>query len=179
MPGDAEGREGALRDLVALHCEVDEGVARLEERHAGRLQCGRGCSSCCVDEITVFAVEAERIRRSYGDLLAEGSPHAPGACAFLDAAGSCRVYAARPYVCRSQGLPLRWLEEMGEEEGAEIVERRDICPLNIESLPPSVLREEDCWQIGPIELRLGEIEERFSHGRLRRLGLRTLFGRGA
>jgi len=175
MRDSAEAKEVALRDLVVLHGEVDGRVAELEERHAGRLQCGRGCSGCCIDGITVFAVEAERIRQSHRDLLAAGAPHPRGACAFLDGEGSCRVYADRPYVCRTQGLPLRWLEESAEEEGAEIVERRDICPLNLESLPPSALREADCWLIGPVELRLGEIEERFSHGASSRLALRELF----
>jgi Fe-S-cluster containining protein len=132
-----------------------------------------------VDGITVFSVEAERIRRRHGELLAGGAPHAPGACAFLDEEGSCRIYADRPYVCRTQGLPLRWLEESGEEPGADIVERRDICPLNAESLPPSSLDEEECWQIGPAELRLGEIEERFSRGKPRRVCLRELFRRGS
>ena len=140
---------GDLGEVLGLHAEVDGRVAELEERYGGRLQCGRGCSGCCVDGITVFAVEAERIRRRHGDLLAKGEPHPPGACAFLDGEGSCRVYADRPYVCRTQGLPLRWFEEIGEEEGAEIVERRDICPLNLESLPPNALAEEDCWLIGP------------------------------
>ena len=47
-------------------------------------------------------------------------PHPPGACAMLDADGACRVYAARPYVCRTQGLPLRWAERRGME--TEILE---------------------------------------------------------
>src|SRR5262245_46152814 len=96
------------RELRALHDEVDARAAALAQRHAGRLRCGRGCSACCVDELTVFEVEAERIRRAHTDLLVSGEPHAAGACAFLDAHGACRIYADRPYVCRTQGLPLRW-----------------------------------------------------------------------
>ena len=162
--------------LRALHDEVDARVAELEARHAGRLQCGRGCSGCCVDDITVFEVEAERIRRAHPQLLADAAPHPAGACAFLDGEGACRVYADRPYVCRTQGLPLRWLEE-DAARGDEIVERRDICPLNLESLPPDALPEEDCWLIGPFELRLGALEERFSQGTRRRVALRDLFRR--
>src|SRR5512134_1307867 len=93
-----------------LHDEIDVLAERLHTHHAARLQCRRGCASCCVDDITVFEVEAERIRAHHAELLASGQSHLPGACAFLDDEGGCRIYADRPYVCRTQGLPLRWIE---------------------------------------------------------------------
>lgn len=155
---DAE-REAALAALRALHAEIDREAARLAGRHAARLRCGRGCAGCCVDDLTVAPVEAERIRRAHPELLATGTPHAPGACAFLDEQGACRVYADRPAVCRSQGLPLRFFYE---DEAGEVVERRDICPLNVPGGPPlDQLEEDDCWLIGPHELRLGALAGRF------------------
>ena len=102
-----------------------------EAKHAAQvLRARRG------DQITVFEVEAEVIRRHHADLLAEGEPHAEGACAFLDGEGACRIYEHRPYVCRTQGLPLRWLEELD----GETVELRDICPLNDEDDPIGTAR---------------------------------------
>lgn len=164
-----------LSQLAELHAAVDAEVAELSALHAERLQCGRGCAGCCLDDLSVFAVEAERIRAEAGELLRSGEPHPPGACAFLDGEGACRVYAARPYVCRSQGLPLRWLEE---REG-QVVELRDICSLNEpEGQPPlEELAPESCWPIGPVEARLRELQE--SHEPetpLRRVRLRDLFG---
>ena len=100
-----------LDDLAGLHEDVDRAVEPLTELHRDRLQCRRGCADCCVDELTVFAVEAERIRRAHAVLLAEGEPAPVGRCAFLDAESACRVYDVRPYVCRTQGLPLRWLDD--------------------------------------------------------------------
>src|SRR3954453_10454684 len=91
--------------ITSLHAEVDVETHRLHVLHAARLECRHGCSSCCVDGLTVFDVEAELIRRGHRDLLATGVPHAAGACAFLDSEGACRIYAERPYVCRTQGLP--------------------------------------------------------------------------
>jgi hypothetical protein len=104
-----------------LHAEIELVARHLHVIHAARTQCRNGCASCCVDDLTVFAVEAEAIQRGFGELLREGTPHVEGACAFLDEAGGCRVYAQRPYVCRTQGLPLRWLEETTT---GEIIERR-------------------------------------------------------
>jgi Fe-S-cluster containining protein len=134
-------------ELVGLlHAAVDELAAGVARAHGPRLRCGRGCSGCCVDDLTVFEVEAARIRAAFPELLAFEGAGPPGACAMLDAQGACRIYAARPYVCRTQGLPLRWLE--GE------VERRDICALNEPGPPLEDLAAEACWSLGPFEARL-------------------------
>ncbi len=112
--------------------------------------------------------------------MRDGSPHPPGACAFLDRAANCRVYADRPYVCRTQGLPLCWHEEAAN---GEVVERRDICPENLDGPPLESLDEADCWPIGPSEQRLAAIAERFARSQPVRTTLRSLFegepGQGA
>ncbi len=149
----------AVEALEALHAAVDEAVAELSVRHSDRLRCGRGCAACCLDDLTVFLVEAARIARQHPDLLAEGEPGPAGACAFLDPLGACRVYESRPYVCRTQGLPLRWLDLLGEAPG-EWREHRDICPQNapggppVEDLPPDA-----CWPLGPVEDRLAALQD--------------------
>jgi hypothetical protein len=126
--------------------------------------CGRGCSGCCVDGLTVFEVEAEKIRAGAAVLLATAEPHPPGRCAFLGAAGESRVYELRPYVCRTQGLPLRWIDELAETE------YRDICSLNdavaLESLDP-----DECWTLGATEERLARLQPD-----AKRVALRDLFG---
>ena len=158
-----EDRQALLREVEALHAEVDAAAATLAEKHAARLKCGRGCSSCCIDELTVFEVEASRIRTHCTELLATAEPHAPGACAFLDDEGACRIYEHRPYVCRTQGLPLLWTEP--DDRGA-VVERRDICPLNVdEGEPLEAIAEADCWSIGPFESRLAELQRRADGGK--------------
>jgi Fe-S-cluster containining protein len=160
---------------VDLQDEIDRAARALVTVHGSRLRCGRGCSACCLDDLSVCAIEAERIRRAHPDLLRNGEPHEVGACAFLDHDGACRVYEERPAVCRSQGLPLRILFE---NECDEIEERRDICPLNLEGGPAiDLLDEEDCWLVGPHELRLGQLDDRFTEGRSggARQALRSLF----
>jgi len=154
----ADAIDGALIALDDLYREVDRGVRRLTEIHARRLRCRRGCSACCLDGLNVTRIEAERIRRSHGDLLRRASPHAIGACAFLDREGACRIYADRPTICRSQGLPLR---AVFENESEEIEERRDICSLNVErGRALEALAEDDLWLVGPEELRVQQLDEK-------------------
>lgn len=137
--------------VAALHAEVDVQARRLHVLHAERTQCRQGCHGCCEDDLTVFTVEAGRIRSAHAALLAHGTPGPVGGCAFLDSAGACRIYAERPYVCRTQGLPLRWLED-------DHVERRDICPLNEAGPPIEELEPDACWTLGPTEEKLARMQ---------------------
>lgn len=163
-----------------LHAVVDEVAAPVASANAERLACRRGCSDCCTDGLTVFAIEAAVIRRRHPELLERGAPHPAGGCAFLDAEGGCRIYESRPYVCRTQGLPLRWLTDDADTD--EIVECRDICPKNVDGGPPlEELAPEACFPLGPFEQRLADRQratsERGGRGdqRAERVELRRLF----
>lgn len=164
-------------ELINFYKEVDKLTYKLSERHKSRINCKAGCFSCCVDNITVFAVEAEFIKQNNVNLLKSEPPHSEGLCAFLNDKGECRIYEHRPYVCRTQGLPLRWLEEINEEE---LIDMRDICPLNEEGEPIVNLRTEDCWTIGPFEEKLAEIQRNYekqttAKNKMTRIELRKLF----
>jgi len=164
-----------LHELLArFYEEVDQRAQTLVDMNKDRLHCQKGCSSCCVDDITVFQVEGDRIKQAHSQLLAEDTPHEPGACAFLDAEGACRIYEHRPYVCRSQGLPLRWLDET--PDGREL-EMRDICPLNDIEQDLKILPSDQFWQIGPFEEVLANIQTYSGQGDLPRVGLRDLWGK--
>jgi hypothetical protein len=164
--------EPLLADLARFYEEVDRWVRPLNTLHAARLVCRKGCHDCCVEGLTVFEVEAEHIRRHHAELLIEASPHPEGACAFLGRAGVCRIYENRPYVCRTQGLPLRWVEQL--QDGAP-VEMRDICPLNDQGQPVEALPARECWSIGPFEDRLARLQIAADGGELRRIALRAMF----
>ncbi len=167
-------KQEIIEAVSRLHQAVDAHAARLTRLHEQRLQCRRGCSGCCSDELTVLEAEAAIIVARHPEVLQQ-PPHPAGACAFLDAEGACRVYADRPYICRTQGLPLRWIEQELAEDGVmEVLEYRDICHLNDVEPPIETLEPEAFWTIGPIEEQLMDIQER--HGPLRRVALRDLFG---
>lgn len=143
--------------LQQIHGRIDTETARLNALHGARLKCGKGCSMCCVDDITVVEAEADNIRLHHADLLRNGTPHERGMCAFLDGDGACRIYAQRPYVCRSQGLPLRWLDS---DDSGNRIEHRDICPLNEAGPDLVTLPVEACWTIGWAEGALAQLQDR-------------------
>ena len=167
-------RDSAPNSVQEIHKRIDVRAGELALHHAQRLSCKRGCDACCVDDLTVIPIEAERIRISHEALLRDGTPHAPGACAFLGDEAECRIYADRPYVCRTQGLPLRWLSE---DDSGEIRERRAICPLNAEGPALDTLPEESFWLIGPIELELANLQAEIRDPDESRIPMRTLFER--
>ena len=154
--------------VIQLHGVVDAQTAPLARTHGTRLRCHLGCTACCVDGITVFEIEAARIRAGAPEVLRQ-EPGPIGACAFLKEDGACRVYAHRPYVCRTQGLPLRWAERPG-------VELRDICTLNAEGPPIDALPPDQSWTLGPVEARLRQAQDRVQPGA--RVALRDLFEGG-
>jgi Fe-S-cluster containining protein len=160
-----------LEKLQEFYAEVDEQSAKLEKIHAERLNCKKGCSACCVDDISVFEIEAENIRKNHAELIENENPHKKGMCAFLDKNDACRIYENRPYVCRTQGLPFRWFDEFENE----LVEFRDICPLNDEGVLIENLAEEKCWTIGEFEAKLAELQKEFGTDELCRIKLRKLF----
>ncbi|MBA2663283.1 MAG: YkgJ family cysteine cluster protein [Bradymonadaceae bacterium] len=171
-----EKRAQALEMVRRLHRAVDLMVAPLEARHRERLQCRMGCSACCVDDLSVFEVEAARIQAEHAELLEQARGRERGGCAFLDEGGACRIYESRPYVCRTQGLPLRWLE-LGDGVD-EVVEFRDICALNETSEPIESLEDQECWTIGLVEQKLSELQQALGSEPERRVALRSLFRRG-
>lgn len=163
-----------LNALDTLHSEVDRIALGLSQPGGATLRCGPGCHACCIDHLRVSVLEAERIRRDYPEVLAS-TPAPEGACAFLDADGRCRVYSARPQVCRTQGLPLQWTETTSEVD----VHYRDICPLNGEVVDLASLPDQACWPIGFVEERLALLAHHGEKaGLLRsdeRVALRSLF----
>ena len=168
-----------IEEVRRLHVEVETLASDLVRQLGDRLVCRCGCSDCCIDDLTIFPVEAAVIRAGAAEILATARPHPSGRCAFLDDGGSCRIYPFRPYVCRTQGLPLRW---MNEDPGGEVREMRDICPLNDEAIRSLGERLEDvppetCWTLGEFEGRLAGLQaslEGFSD-QLSRVSLRSLF----
>jgi hypothetical protein len=169
-----DDRKTVLGEMDAFHAEVDREAAKLEKIHAERLECKAGCADCCVDDLSVFGVEAELIRTRHKVLLSVMTPYPEGACAFLDDEKHCLIYESRPYVCRTQGLPLSWTET---RDDGSVREFRDICPLNDEGEPIEDLSRESCWVIGSYEGKLAELQRRWGNGDMNRVKLRDLPGK--
>ena len=101
-----------MNRLGELTRKVDAFFDRVTARHGTDMQCATGCSDCCHVRLTVTGVEAGAIRALVSgwpddrrrDLAATGPTDR---CAALDPAGRCKIYDARPLVCRSHGVPIR------------------------------------------------------------------------
>lgn len=120
--------------VVTLQENASGFFDKIHEKHKTQMECKKGCSKCCQTDISVFDIEAERIREWFSQLeSAEGerlkelwkTPHQEGYCAFLYQ-DQCTVYEARPLICRTQGLPLYVASE----------NVLDYCPLNFKEGDP-------------------------------------------
>ncbi len=119
-----------------LLSKLDESVARIEKLHGAYLTCHKGCADCCNDILTFYrveidsiveylreidAAEREQILAGLKQFRADGMRHP---CPMLDEGGNCRIYSARPLLCRSHGL----LFNVSETAGSVEIERS--CDLN-------------------------------------------------
>ena len=140
--------------LGELWRKVDGFFERVGGRYPGALTCGPGCTDCCHRQLTVTGVEAARIelliarlapeaRETLASRLREREREREGsgagervdagagigeACVALGDDGRCAIYEARPVVCRSHGLPLRFVEPAAD--GRRSLPVLDVCPRN-------------------------------------------------
>lgn len=137
-------------EYLTLREKVDGFTADVSERRADAMRCGKGCTACCEVSLSVSEVEASAVREALSGLPAEAREAIRrraaaygdtdrASCVMLEADGACAVYAGRPLICRTQGLPLSYPEGMIPEEA--VMARggaREItwCPLNFEADAP-------------------------------------------
>ena len=110
--------------------QVDKWTAEMAQRYKTHLACRKGCDLCCRRKLTVTAVEAYNIARLFGNLSAtvqRAVRKKKRSCAFL-VDGACSVYAARPLICRTYGLPSLNRNEKNEGEISW-------CELNFTNVP--------------------------------------------
>ena len=131
--------------LQTLWAKVDAFVEKVDARYPGEVTCRAGCSSCCLGGLGVTEVEAEAIREhlalldpsARAELALRAEAPNDERCVALDESGRCGIYPARPLVCRSHGLPIRF-EDPGalrNDAGRRKLPLVDVCPLNFESTP--------------------------------------------
>jgi hypothetical protein len=92
---------------AALVIQADAFFDRVAGQVGTRMQCASGCSSCCADELTITAVEAEVIREHLAARETAIEVNRSGGCAALDVGGRCQIYEARPLLCRTHGVPIK------------------------------------------------------------------------
>jgi uncharacterized protein len=162
--------------LGELWSKIDAFTARVAARYPGALACGPGCSDCCRRELTVTSVEAARITREVLTLdhpsrerLARRA-RGGGPCVALGEDGRCSIYAARPVVCRSHGLPIRFEEpRVGGERRLPII---DVCPKNFTEHDLAAVDPASVLDQRTLSVLLGALDALHAEGEGKPAGLR-------
>jgi len=110
-----------LTDPIEKYLEVrntiDKHVFSLEKKHSKHLACRKGCDLCCMD-YNIFPVEFYSIQKELKDrnfTAPESEAANAESCIFLEN-HACTIYAERPVICRTHGLPLIFANDDGEFE---------------------------------------------------------------
>ncbi|WP_429884471.1 YkgJ family cysteine cluster protein [Geoalkalibacter halelectricus] len=123
----------SLNNYFDLRARVDQWCQKVEADFPTQVRCEKGCASCC-RHLSLFWVEAVALALALEDLpenqaerlrerAAEATLDSP--CPLLEE-GACMLYAARPLICRTHGLPL-----LLENDGDSTV---DFCEKNFTDL---------------------------------------------
>lgn len=118
-----------IEEYHQLLTTLDAEIARVLKMHGAAISCGPRCASCC-QAFSVLPIEAACLREAIaalpsasqarlGQNLAADTERCP---LLID--DLCSVYAARPVICRTQGLPLAYVDE--ERQAIEV----SACALN-------------------------------------------------
>ncbi len=127
-----------LAEYDAVVAKVDAAVTSSSAAAGDQLSCHAGCDSCCVEGLEVLPIEAAALQRFVENNDVEFTPKGQGHCGFLDERGRCAVYAARPLLCRTHGLPLR-MQGAGNDVtrgSLRIVDDVAVCGLNFTQRAP-------------------------------------------
>ena len=124
--------------------QVDTLCAGIENDWAAQIACQAGCSDCCRLQ-SVFPIEAANLYLGWRQLPPPDA--AAVRAALVDATDAacplltdarCPLYAVRPLICRTHGLPILFQTDAGRSI--------DTCPLNfrdVESLPGTAVIDLD------------------------------------
>ncbi len=137
--GDDDDDDDVLGEYLAVVAKVDAAVDAAFALATDAVICARGCDSCCAPGLSVLPVEAERIARHLEEQAVGDDVGArDDRCCFLDGDGACAIYAARPLLCRTHGLPLRSGGLSEDARGAlRVLNDVSVCALNFTERPPT------------------------------------------
>ncbi|MDI3287016.1 YkgJ family cysteine cluster protein [Polyangium sp. 15x6] len=120
--------------LHELFLKVDSFFAHAKSRCGEAITCAAGCDDCCRRRFSVTTIEAAEVQEALDRLPAEerqtiaarAADPAGTDCPALGEDGRCAVYEARPTICRTHGLPIRFTERTGGRSLPVV----DACPKN-------------------------------------------------
>ena len=137
--------------------QVDKWTAEMVSRYQTYLLCRKGCDLCCQRKFTVSAVEAYNIAFAFRQLDARTQREIrrkKSSCTFL-VNGACSVYAARPVICRTYGLPSLHRNDNAEGEISW-------CELNFTNVPDDfALAPDGIIDVDTLNLKISGVNSLF------------------
>lgn len=139
----------AQERFAELAARVDALFDRAAARYPEAIACSEGCADCCAAGLTVTVVEASLIAEILARMPAverraiavDARAADSSRCVALDREGRCRVYAGRPLVCRSHGLPIRAAADSTDESPTGALA---VCPRNFAGASQLAAVDADC-----------------------------------
>ena len=148
-----------LADYRALLVQLDAFGARIQARYGDYMQCRRGCAGCC-QHLSLSSVEGTFIRQALCALprheqeqvLHHAAHSGEDVCPLLRE-DICLLYAARPVICRTHGLPLLYQTEDGPQVSC--------CPHNLAAFSSESLPGTDVLNMEVVNATLAAIDAVF------------------
>jgi Fe-S-cluster containining protein len=106
-----------IKKYIEVRNTIDKHVSALEKKHKKHMVCRKGCDLCCVDysifPVEFYSIQKEINERNYTTTKSKATN--AESCVFLEN-HACTIYAERPVICRTHGLPLIFANDDGEFE---------------------------------------------------------------
>jgi uncharacterized protein len=173
--------------LDALYARLDAFFDRVKAQHGGPsgVTCHAGCSDCC-RRFSVTALEAEAIEEGVATLpeevrarVAARAREEAEACPALEDDGRCAVYAFRPAICRTHGLPIRFAP--GSPASPRSLPMVDACPKNFAGVELAALPAASVLDQATVSTVLGALDAaraaEVGRGRGERVEMARVLGR--
>lgn len=144
IPPPTESIREAYQQLIADINTMIDTIAG--SRFKSRLQCRPGCASCCM-QFSVLPLEAALVAEALHEHTPMSQKNGDSCLLLVD--NLCQVYAVRPIICRTQGMPLGYVDEY-----AGTIEV-SACPLNFPDDFP--LTHDDLLYMDQFNSRLAEL----------------------
>lgn len=137
---------------VEIRSRLDSEIAQLQQVHSHQMVCKKQCSLCCMNfgvlPIEAYAI-AQELFQTHTPLLAHTVSNE---CIFLQT-NMCTIYKNRPFICRTQGLPILYNVEQTYE--------LSVCELNFTSVDDSYFTEKNCLFMDTYNYELQECNHVF------------------
>jgi len=155
----------SIAQLRILYDRIDQNFTRISAKYSESINYRTGCFQCCAPNLTINQIEAASIREYIKDNeeairkleeLKEEPAHGKLYCQMLTPDGRCSIYAARPVVCRSHGIPLQY----GRNDDKSV--SRSVCPLNFTKIDIDEINHQDVVNMETVNTILATLNIAYS-----------------